>query len=268
MDGDGPLAARPPRHAPSQQTRVVRRSSCLTISGDFANVSHVDVGPAFHIVAYAPGEPIVEPTFILIVVVAVIAAAYFLFIRRRALPPHSEAASEKLLPKEREDRATKSTADSASRATDKPKRLKSDAPGPAAARVAARSSEAAPETGPALPPRAGASTSGREAAEAAEDQPATGAPVSRARDVEGLRQGLSKVRASDGFFGRLRALFGGRREIDPQVLEQIEEVLLTSDVGVKTTQVLLDDLRTRFDGDHGAKRQFSGMPFAPKRSRF
>src|SRR5882757_6422601 len=30
------------------------------------------------------------------------------------------------------------------------------------------------------------------------------------RDIEGLRRGLSKARASEGFFGRLRALFAGK----------------------------------------------------------
>jgi fused signal recognition particle receptor len=69
------------------------------------------------------------------------------------------------------------------------------------------------------------------------------APAPRKRDVEGLRKGLAKVRESEGFFGRLKALFTGRKEIDPQLVEQMEEVLLTSDVGVKTTELLLSDIR-------------------------
>ena len=67
----------------------------------------------------------------------------------------------------------------------------------------------------------------------------------RERDVAGLRKGLAKVRQSGGLFGRLKALFVGKREIDPSIVEQMEEVLLTSDVGVKTTAALLDDLRER-----------------------
>src|SRR6185436_10644364 len=65
----------------------------------------------------------------------------------------------------------------------------------------------------------------------------------RKRDVEGLRKGLSRVREKEGFFGRLKALFTGSKEIDPQIVEQIEEVLLTSDVGVKTTEALLAQIR-------------------------
>lgn len=91
------------------------------------------------------------------------------------------------------------------------------------------------------------------AAEAAEPKPAPPAkpatarerpaPAPRKRDVEGLRKGLAKARETEGFFGRLKALFTGRKEIDPQLVEQMEEVLLTSDVGVKTTELLLSDIR-------------------------
>ncbi len=72
-------------------------------------------------------------------------------------------------------------------------------------------------------------------------------PPARRRDVEGLRRGLAKARDKEGFFGRLKALFVGKKEIDPQVVEQIEEVLLTSDVGVKTTAMLLDDIKDKLE---------------------
>ncbi|MEJ7733341.1 MAG: signal recognition particle-docking protein FtsY [Polyangiaceae bacterium] len=81
------------------------------------------------------------------------------------------------------------------------------------------------------------------------------AQAQRRRDVDGLRRGLGKARGSEGLFGRLRALFTGKKEIDPDIVEQMEEVLLTSDVGVKTTALLLDDVRDRLaknelaDGD-------------------
>ncbi len=81
------------------------------------------------------------------------------------------------------------------------------------------------------------------------DEPAPPpAPVTkRAKDVKGLRKGLSKVRQSGGLFGRLKALFGGRKEIDPEIAEELEEILITSDVGVKTTQELLGDIRERLE---------------------
>ena len=67
------------------------------------------------------------------------------------------------------------------------------------------------------------------------------------KDVEGLRKGLTKARGKEGFFGRLRSLFAGKKELDPALVEQMEEVLLGSDVGVKTTQMLLEDLRGRIE---------------------
>ncbi|MSQ82500.1 MAG: signal recognition particle-docking protein FtsY [Myxococcales bacterium] len=56
-----------------------------------------------------------------------------------------------------------------------------------------------------------------------------------------LRSGLAKTK-DEGFIGRLAQLFGGKH-IDAAVLEEIEEVLLRADLGTKTTQKLLTDLR-------------------------
>ena len=61
------------------------------------------------------------------------------------------------------------------------------------------------------------------------------------RDVAGLRKGLAASRG--GFVARLNALFQGKKEIDPAILEQVEEVMLSSDVGPKTTQAILGRLR-------------------------
>jgi fused signal recognition particle receptor len=59
--------------------------------------------------------------------------------------------------------------------------------------------------------------------------------------VAGLRKGLAATRG--GFIARLTALFHGKKEIDPAILEQVEEVMLASDVGPKTTQAILSRLR-------------------------
>jgi fused signal recognition particle receptor len=76
------------------------------------------------------------------------------------------------------------------------------------------------------------------------------APVSRRKkDVKGLRKGLKKVRGSGGLFGRLRELFSGKKEIDPAIVDEMEEILLTSDVGMKTTQALLEEIREALDRD-------------------
>lgn len=53
-----------------------------------------------------------------------------------------------------------------------------------------------------------------------------------------LRRGLSKTRS--GFTGRLDKLVFGKKEIDDELLEDLEEVLFTSDLGVATTQELID----------------------------
>ena len=67
--------------------------------------------------------------------------------------------------------------------------------------------------------------------------------LTRPKDVSAVRKGLSKVRENEGFFGRLKSVFGGAKTLDPHVLEQIEEVLLTSDVGVATTELLVSAIR-------------------------
>lgn len=53
-----------------------------------------------------------------------------------------------------------------------------------------------------------------------------------------LRQGLSETRS--GFSGRLDQLIFGAKEINDDLLEEIEEILFTSDLGVVTTQELID----------------------------
>jgi fused signal recognition particle receptor len=65
-----------------------------------------------------------------------------------------------------------------------------------------------------------------------------GAPPSP-RDI--LGPGLAKTRA--GWVSRLGQLFSGRKQIDPALLEELEKVLLTADIGVRTSQKLLTELR-------------------------
>jgi fused signal recognition particle receptor len=72
-------------------------------------------------------------------------------------------------------------------------------------------------------------------------QQAAPASAKPRKDVAGLRKGLAATRG--GFIARLTALFQGKKEIDPAILEQVEEVMLASDVGPKTTQAILGRLR-------------------------
>jgi fused signal recognition particle receptor len=55
---------------------------------------------------------------------------------------------------------------------------------------------------------------------------------------ERLRKGLSKTRS--GLTGRLDQLIFGKKEIDADLLDELEEILFTSDLGVATTQELID----------------------------
>ena len=55
---------------------------------------------------------------------------------------------------------------------------------------------------------------------------------------ERLRQGLSKTRS--GLSGRLDQLIFGKKEIDSGLLDELEQILFTSDLGVATTQELID----------------------------
>ena len=56
-----------------------------------------------------------------------------------------------------------------------------------------------------------------------------------------LRQGLSKTR--DGFAGRLDLLTLGKKEITDELLDELEEILFTSDIGVRTTQELIESVK-------------------------
>lgn len=75
--------------------------------------------------------------------------------------------------------------------------------------------------------------------EAAELRPS----LTHVRDVQSLRRGLAKSRSEEGFFGKLKALISGKKEINADIAEEIEEVLLTSDVGVQTTEAMLERIR-------------------------
>jgi fused signal recognition particle receptor len=83
-------------------------------------------------------------------------------------------------------------------------------------------------------------------------KPSTARPLfSRRADVDTLRRGLSRSREAGGFFGRLKGLFVGKSEIDEGIAASIEEVLLSSDVGVKTTATILERVReTLGKGEH------------------
>lgn len=62
-----------------------------------------------------------------------------------------------------------------------------------------------------------------------------------------LQERLGK--SKDSFVYRLDRLFLGRKEIDQELFEQLEEILITADLGVATTLELLDDARKKVKRD-------------------
>lgn len=60
---------------------------------------------------------------------------------------------------------------------------------------------------------------------------------------ERLKAGLK--RTADGLMGRIDALVLGKKSIDADTLEELEEILITSDIGVKTTVELIRSLESR-----------------------
>ncbi|MCG5055725.1 MAG: signal recognition particle-docking protein FtsY [Myxococcales bacterium] len=62
------------------------------------------------------------------------------------------------------------------------------------------------------------------------------------KSEKALKQGLARTRST--WVARLGQIFAGKKELDPGIVEEIERVLLTADIGVKTAQRLMDELRT------------------------
>ena len=69
------------------------------------------------------------------------------------------------------------------------------------------------------------------------------APAAKPGFFERLKMGLQKTK--DGLIGRIDALVLGKKEIDADTLEELEEILITSDMGVKTTVELIRVLEQR-----------------------
>lgn len=60
-----------------------------------------------------------------------------------------------------------------------------------------------------------------------------------------LKEGLSKT--SGKLVGGMENIFLGKKEIDEELLEELEELFITSDVGVETTMRIIDSVREQVD---------------------
>ncbi len=161
-----------------------------------------------------------EIVYVLVGIVALV-AVYFLFLRKQA-PEKLEAPRKRELVEPKEVSAGK---------REEPKAVTAEKP--VAKPRAAEARDAEPKA-PGV--RAEETEIPVEAeAPASESRPS----LTHARDVAGLRKGLAKSRGEEGFFGKLKALISGRKEISPAIADEIEEILLASDVGVPTAQSML-----------------------------
>ena len=80
--------------------------------------------------------------------------------------------------------------------------------------------------------------------EALEAEPARNEAKSEQKGLfRRLQEGLKKTRES--FVSRVDILFLGRKEIDAELLDELEEILITADLGVDTTLDLLEEIRLK-----------------------
>ena len=78
-------------------------------------------------------------------------------------------------------------------------------------------------------------------------QSAEAAPEQAEQQREELTAGLEKTKT--GLFSKLARAVAGRSTIDSEVLDNLEEVLITSDVGVETTGKIIDRIEKRVARD-------------------
>jgi fused signal recognition particle receptor len=137
----------------------------------------------------------------------------------------------------------------------------------------------APETGPVATPQELPEAEATPEILAAEDLEETGevpAEAERRGMFRRLRERLSRTRET--LSGGLDRMFRGRKVVDAELLEELEELLITADIGVETSlflvQALEDKLRRRELADveklkAALKAEMAGLltsPAAPDRS--
>ena len=71
-------------------------------------------------------------------------------------------------------------------------------------------------------------------------------PPTPPADLGAFRSGLKSTRGN--LISRLAGVFRLGRELDTSILDEVEEVLITADVGVHTTERILEALRTQMNG--------------------
>ena len=79
------------------------------------------------------------------------------------------------------------------------------------------------------------------------NKPKEEAPAAQEEQAAQTQAALEKTRT--GFLSKLGRLFTGKRQVNSDFLDELEEVLLTSDVGVETTVQIIENLEKRVSKD-------------------
>jgi len=67
------------------------------------------------------------------------------------------------------------------------------------------------------------------------------------KEKEQLDKGLEKTR--EGFFSRITKAIAGKSQVDDEVLDQLEEAMISADVGVDTTLTIIEKIQARVARD-------------------
>ena len=87
----------------------------------------------------------------------------------------------------------------------------------------------------------------KQKAEQQQAVPAEEVQKSEAQEREELSQGLEKTK--EGLFGKLARAVAGKSKVDDGMLDSLEEILITSDVGVETTVRIIERIEARVARD-------------------
>src|SRR5215469_223912 len=63
--------------------------------------------------------------------------------------------------------------------------------------------------------------------------------------LEKLKSGVQKTR--EGLVSRIEDVISGKKQIDAELLEELEYTLISADIGVATTEEILERIRERVD---------------------
>ncbi len=183
-------------------------------------------------------------TILIIVAVAIVIVFGIVYMMRgRGAAPAERLPEPKAAepPKKREpepqaeEKKPAKKAETAARKSDRPKKPKPDVASEVPDAASLMPTEEISSIVPLAEPVATPAKSEAEAKQASED------------DVKALKKGLATTRG--GFIARLAKIFGRKKEIDPEILDEMQEVLISADIGVKTSEKILERLKKRMEAN-------------------